>query len=113
MKPRISNLLKLFILGLVMNSIVVNACTKGSDAACSVHGSQYCCAKIEYTHADGSFNGHACASRPEIESFYKDLKKGERLTDNFGYSGLWYCDGAVEMKATLIAAVTAIAFTLF
>ena len=108
MMSRISTATKLGMACLVLQN--VNACTKGSDASCAAHGSQYCCAKIQYTHSDGSFNGHACANRGEIESYYKD---SETLTDDFGYSGLWYCDGATDIRATLVAAAAVFTLNMF
>ena len=104
----ISQTSKLVLACLVLQT--VNACTKGSDASCAAHGSQYCCAKISYTHEDGSFSGHACANRGEIERYYAN---GETLTDDFGYSGLWYCDGAMEIRATLAAAAAVVALNMF
>ena len=76
-------------------------CTPGSDSECARFGANMCCAKINYTFNGDNQDFYACASRPGIE-----YSNGQ-IVDQFGFSGNWYCAGAVSGLAfsTLAAAV--------
>ena len=59
-----------------------------------------CCAHIQYTFKGDEQDFYACASRPGIEY------SGGTIYDQYGFSGYWYCDSAIALQATLLAATT-------
>ena len=79
-------------------------CTPGSDSECARFGTNMCCAKINYTFNKDTQEFFACASRPGIE-----YSNGV-ITDQFGFSGTWYCAFAKHgLSLSFSAAAIAIA----
>lgn len=64
-------------------------CIPGSDSLCKRWGDDYCCAKIIITKDGFTKQYHACASASGIEAMDGEFNGG-------GYSGKWYCAGAME-----------------
>ena len=107
MKTRISNTLAIGLVGSLLSIEGVQAgaqdlCTRGSDSECARFGEQMCCAHITYEFKGDKQDFYACASRPGIE-----YAEGQ-IYDNYGFSGVWYCDGAIALQATLLTAAALI-----
>ena len=82
-------------------------CTPGSDSECARFGSNMCCAKINYTFKGDQQDFYACASRPGIE-----YSNGQ-IYDQFGFSGTWYCAGALSgLSISSMAAAIVMLFAL-
>ena len=111
MKSKISNTL---VIGLVASLLEIDGvqagahdlCTRGSDSECARFGEQMCCAHIVYSFKGDDQDFYACASRPGIE--YADGK----IWDTYGFSGYWYCDGAIALQTALLATVALAAATI-
>ena len=73
-------------------------CTPGSDSECARFGTNMCCARIQYTFKGDAQDFYACASRPGIEY------SGGQIYDQFGFSGTWFCAGALQGYAFSAAA---------
>ena len=98
--------LLLSILVAVVSAGSKDLCTPGSDSECARFGTNMCCAKINYTFKQDTQDFYACASRPGIEY------SGGQIYDQFGFSGTWYCAGALQGYALSAAAVMIAAVSL-
>ena len=105
---RLLTTLLLSILASMVYAGSKDLCTPGSDSECARFGTNMCCAKIQYTFKGDSQDFYACASRPGIEY------SGGQIYDQFGFSGTWFCAGAIKDYAfSAAAAVLAVAAVNF
>ena len=105
-----SLILTIFFVALLTDSVAAiskNSCTQGSDNACARYGANMCCARIIYSFSGNAQDFHACANRPGIE-----MADG-KIFDQYGFSGRWYCDGAIQNYLSTMAPLAASLLLIF